>query len=288
MSFNESPDPRPNRRAVVALSAGLACSLFLCLLVVGLRPGKEESVSQPAQPDGPVLAEAPGQLPVARGLKGLRFGMTLAEAQAALPGLHDPDDLGFGSPGGEGHLDLHDLGALSELKELLPAEPPGPRLAIETRLGTEPARCILAFAWQGKLSAMACSLGPYRTEESHRVAERALLTALTAKYGHPQAPTSGPGATYGLEAERRWLWQDLGARLEFVSYYDRMNEMLTGLMQTSRLTLKNESTEHLAEVARLKLAAETREAEAEAARQRAQEEELRRLQSSRVDFGKDL
>ncbi|HOX46721.1 MAG TPA: hypothetical protein PK668_24185 [Myxococcota bacterium] len=263
-------------------------SLLLLGLIARLQGGKHESSVPPVQPDGPVLAEAPGQLPVARGLKGLRFGMTPEEVQAALPGLGDPDALGSGGPGEDGRFDLHSLGLLSELRELLPAEPPGTRLAGETRLGSEPARCLLAFAWQGRLSAMACSLGPYHTEESHRAAERALLTALTAKYGRPRAATPGPGAAYDLEAERRWLWQDAGARLELVSFYDRMNGFVPEIMQTSRLTLKDESAEHLAEVERLRLAAEARQAEAEAARRRAHEEELRRLEHPRVDFGKDL
>lgn len=176
--------------------------------------------------------------PVAQGLKGLRFGMTIAEATATLPELASAKRSRKHLPVGLMDLNRPMLTRSTPL--------PGEVLTAQTTLGNLPAECTLDFIDAGKLTRMACRLAKQPTRDSHVAAEQALLAALTERYGPPSSRSADSGMI-ASNHEGRWHWQDEQAELSLDSKFMDFGMMVggaAGLSPTSELTVTNHGQAH--------------------------------------------
>lgn len=251
--------------------------------------------------------------PVARGLKGLTFGMTVAEARAALPELAEVEPL---PKRARPPADLPDLPALPEgidpialgglgLLGQMPVELPGPSFDVATRIGAFPARCRLDFAVNETLSNMACDFGDFPSLAAHTAAERALHRALVERYG-PEGTSHTPPdeRIIGVTHRATWTWTDAGAELELTSSFrdfgggvglpgaEALAGIGAGLPPDSELAIRNTAAEHADAVAAAEDAARQAAERRRQARQRAQEAALdearRAIEASKGSLGDDL
>ncbi|MBN2494902.1 MAG: hypothetical protein JXR96_09960 [Deltaproteobacteria bacterium] len=220
----------------------------------------------------PAQAEQPGKWqPVARGLKGLSFGMSPAQARKAL-GKEPGDD-------GLALRLITEYHVSDRLKT--PEELPGEAFWVETRLGTQPAACWLEFKVEGGLSRMACKLGGVDSQEIFVSLRERLHETLVRKYGPPQEST-GEADTFWIP-DRSWVWRDHAARLELRASFNNI------MPKYSQIELRNDSIRHLEAVERYREQEKRRQEAAEAEARRKQEEELRKLQRTGEDaFERDL
>ncbi|MEZ4437066.1 MAG: serine/threonine-protein kinase [bacterium] len=280
------------RRAAGKLIAAVAL-LFAVPLVLSLidrdPPRERPTVHAPASRCGDKECS-----PVPRGLKSLTFGMTVAEARAALPELDgvEPDPK-------PDHPDLEPLfdGLDPALAGMIqpPAVLPGPSYTVRTTLGALGAQCQLDFAAHDTLSRMSCEMEDFTTLAAHRAALETLRDALADRYGRPtdeDAPADRD--LMGVEHHARYTWRDDRAELELASRYRQF--ALPGaevrVPPTSDLTLTNTSAEHVEAQIAARRAADERAAAAAAERRRKAERDAReareRLDGLKDTLGDDL
>lgn len=231
-----SSPTRPVRQAggvkLIAISV-----MILALMVAGMLALTHSESSIPQRVDERRCGDQPCP-PVAQGLKGLRFGMTIAEATAALPALASAKRSRKHLPIGIMDLNRPMLTRSTPL--------PGEVLTVQTTLGNLPAKCTLDFIDAGKLTHMACRLAKQTTRDSHMAAEQALLAALTKRYGPPSSQHSDNGVLVSNH-EAQWRWADDQAELSLASKFMDFGALTggaTGLSPTSELTVTNHGQAH--------------------------------------------
>lgn len=136
------------------------------------------------------------------GIKGLRFGMSPAEVAAALKvdlGPGDPETVVGAIPDSDRPIsaDVKSRALTESLLEL------GPRHAVATEIGGQPAACQLDFIDAGKLTRIRCTI----SADDTAALEAVLVETLAKKYGPPKEPTfstktwSSPTATLEVTNE---------------------------------------------------------------------------------------
>lgn len=237
-SMPESSDP-PARQAG---GAKLVASSALLLLFMGgfMAYLNYANAPEPLQPPVPARARCGGDPcpPVAQGLKGLKFGMTRAEATAALPEIANADRSTKHLPANLADLSGSLLGGVGKV--------PGDVITVHTTLGNLPATCSLDFIDAGKLTRMACSLEKQKTHQAHIAAEQALLAALTKRYGSPSSQ-SAARIDITQRHERHWRWEDAQAELMLDSEFMDFGPMGVSseiLTPKSELKVTNQGQAH--------------------------------------------
>lgn len=229
--------PKPTAAAAGKGGAIAAVGMMLVILLIGIMA----AVSNAPRPETVKMIDPAKRCgttpcpPVARGLKGLKFGMTRTEANAVLPALADAQTTTEHLP-----IDIMNLGAPRMRKAL------GDTAHLSTTLGGLPATCELNFLDMGRLTRMACTLDPQKTKAAHVAAQDALVGALTERYGPPSDTSSGSENPYMDQIERRWSWVDEHATLELRSDFSNFAGMVNSklLSATSKLVLTNDGPEH--------------------------------------------
>ena len=224
--------PPPKASPKTGLIAGVALFMIAVVVIIAAastRPNHSAALVDPAKRCG----EKPCP-PVARGLKGLEFGMTHEEAVAALPALADV-------PFTHRYLPVGIMNLNRDAPQLL-----GKRAEISTTLGSLPATCELDFVDSGRLARMQCRLEPLRSEGSHIAAQDALVAALSERYGPPSNQWSGEPNQYMDKFQHDWKWEDKGATLHLSSWYSDTSKMMPSLQikPDSKISLTNESPEY--------------------------------------------
>lgn len=154
------------------------------------------------------------------GLRGLSFGMTRAQAQAALPELADADEL---SPARIDPRETRITLGSDLTVELLDADIhenlPGDRLGVATTIGGYDANCELEFAVNDTLSHMVCTLVELPSYDVHMETEHAVLDVLKQKYG-PPVDYKHDDLMAGMQiTQGSWTWRDGRAELVVRSSY---------------------------------------------------------------------
>lgn len=262
--------------------------ILIAMLALAGCPDKEreaKSANPPTQTGlaekPPISAEQPShRQPVARGLRGLAFGMTPAQTREVL-GVAELDS-------NSSDLTLllitkyHSTDNLKTREEL-----PGEAYWVETRLGTQPAACRLEFMVDGGLSRMACQLGGVDSREIFETLRMRVHQTLVRKYGPAQESTGDQPSEYapvGSEVlDRTWVWQDHAARLEL------RTDFIAFMPGSSRIELLNASARHLEAVERYHQMEKRRQEAAEAEARHKHEEQLQKLEQKGQDaFARDL
>ncbi len=264
----------------------LVFAIFLAFVamvtfVMVSNPERGEELPQAA----PLCNGAPC-LPVATGLKGLSFGMSEAQALAALPEIAaatrlDPEVI---SP---------DFDALNfNIGQIGQGEPmPGFRLEVATTLGAFPTSCTLDFAVDDALSQMICAMEPLADLTTHVAAEQTLLNTLKGRYGPPtSAHTPDDVQILGVEHKGTWTWSDGEAELEVESRFQ--SYAMGSVQSSSTLTIANASRAHQKKVSEIKEMIRQKVARQEAERRREEEDRRRQqqelLNKSTKGLGDDL
>jgi len=289
------PAPRGSALSKGAAGAGAIIAVAVGLLLFAVFAGggmekKEGAVITPAV-HGPAGAPAVGggRKAVARGLKGLTFGMSRSEAVEALPELEGAPEgsLPKISPSARGL----GLGGLLVNRGAAAEPMPGVRVRVRTTLAHQPGVCLLDFAVQQRLSRIDCTLDGLGSLEAHKALEGLLLGSLRERNGSEtsKAPPSGlgSGGITGLmqKHDGSWRWKDAGATLELRSHFQAftLGGQTNRTPPTSTLQVVNTSAEHLRVEAALRDKADrTRDrlrAERERADRQRRAEELRRLRA---------
>lgn len=269
--------------AVVGAMLGVAL-LALCMSPLRHEPEEARCQGKPCQP-------------VPRGLKDLRFGMSLEEARAALPELARAREL---AP-----EEVEDPTAILEPgRRHLTLPVPGPRIAVETTLGSFPATCELSFAVSEGLSRMRCRIEDTgKSVESHIATESMLLVSLEERYGPPgfkDEPREQPYGTYTRTG--RWSWRDKHAVLMLESRFEETKSidlkprdpgsstysMVEELERSSTLILDNKAAEHESLVSSLEVELMERERKEEELERQKREELLRKARDELEGAGKGL
>lgn len=198
---------------------------------------------------------------VPMGLLGLRFGMSVAEAQRALPEI-----------------------ALTK-QDRPSARAPYPELKVRTILLDEPATCDLDFGVAEGLSKIECAIDPFATKARHDEVMGRMLAALRKSYGNESSSTKSDEA-----ATTSWSWDGKASSLYLNGHYEILGlfgfPAMPGSSPQSSLHVTNTSSEHsAAEYAREQKqraaeGAKRDEAARELERKRAEElERLRKLRA---------
>jgi hypothetical protein len=205
-------------------------------------------VASPAIPGAPPVAE---RLPIPRGLKGLRFGMTEKEVKKKLPGLLHWREL---PPLTIGPVRDRDDGFYAAELEVLKRQLPGMRAMAETTIGSMRATCDFWFLVRGRLSRMTCLIELERDKGRFLQARKAVLDTLRNKYG-PSTPTGDLRSSDGFggpswEDDRTWTWKDDNARLELRTDFMAIGDAVL----RSDIVIDNTAAEHSDLIARTQAA----------------------------------
>mgnify|MGYP001943488548 CR=1 FL=1 len=226
--------------------------------------------------------------PVARGLKGLKFGMSIDEIRSAMPEMKDAKPLPELTVRPEiNPMDLSNFDLISKAAQTIPGE----RFEVRTTIGQFAASCTLGLHDNLTLSIMTCTLDGAGTISGHNTIESTLLQTLTERYKAPNsANTPSDETIVGLSRDRDWRWEDDGARLTLSSDFKDLGSTIGIKMEpTSTIVLNNVSAEHDKVMREAKVTAQKRmqklEKEAQAAKEKAAQEEMERLKNLRNDNG---
>ncbi|MGK0359635.1 MAG: hypothetical protein ACI9U2_001941 [Bradymonadia bacterium] len=227
-STDFGPTPQRAGRGALFATGGLALMILIIGVMAAVSNAPKNSAStfvDPARRCGDTPCP-----PVARGLKGLEFGMTRIQAIEALPELANATSKSKHLP-----IDIMNLGAIGQLKQL------GDVAVVSTTLGGLPTTCEVEFLDAGTLTGMTCTLDPPTSKASHVAAQDALSAALIKRYGPPSEQWSGSQNAYMDEINRTWSWTDDKATLKLKSNFSDFAGMTA---VTSSLVLVNEGPEH--------------------------------------------
>lgn len=224
--------------------------------------------------------------PVPRGLKKLRFGMTLDEAIEVMPEIAEGQDLANERISPNADYMMSDFRLRSDAAQTVP----GTLRSVRTTIGNFGATCELSFAVEDKLSRMFCKIDAFKSMQTHQAAEGAVLRALTHNHGEPMSASvlSNPGMEHFSTLEGgNWRWVDGGASLEFASKFESYKVGITTV--TSEMSVLNQSAEHTELLASLQRDADAALAEARRAREveeeRARQQEIERLKRLQNEHG---
>ena len=247
------------------LGLWLLAALLACVAIgLALR-----TAQPPPEPAGSAALCA-GKVcePVPKGIKGLRFGMSVDEARAALAALGSARELEVARTY-TSRLTLS--GASVPL--------PGRRFRVKTEIGGLGAECDLDFAIETTLSKMRCQLESLSSLQTHDAAVRTLRESLESRYGRPTC--SSDPSSQAVSRVLRCQWEDDEATLQIFASADDLGV----LPPRSDITIENVWSKH----ARLtdELAARARR-EQDVLEARRASEENKRLQLGAQKLESDL
>jgi hypothetical protein len=223
------------------------------------------------------LDKAGTSTPVPDGLLGLRLGMTMDEARAAVP------EVAAGEVTGPEHVS--DIGSVSVVSFAM-ASLPGERIAYRTSIVGTLASCHLDFAVERTLSKLSCSLDGFAELSTQSAAESAIIEQLRSRYGLLAGPGCVPRTTqsFGTTHERTCAWTGAEATLRFDSRFQSFDGPGIGLPPSSTVSISLISRAHDRVVeqtlARARREADAREAREKAEREAREAEERRRIEAS--------
>ncbi len=223
-----SPKKRPDKMWMAVVG------LIICMALFGV------CILSPSESPGP-----PRVVKVPMGLKGLRFGMTPAEARVILKQIKPlPTNEQCAAAAEEPDRDmLHSVKIRMACKR--EAEQwyalgedrmaQGPRVSVETLLFGEPARCTLNFSVKGGLSRMACSVDSPQ-HKGREIWDR-ITTPMYRRWGHTSR--SNDAADDLITENRRISWENPQASLD-VRFFARGDNNALAQLGLSAGTTMNE------------------------------------------------
>ena len=232
------PLPAPvTEVAEVEPRRGSGMAVWGVLAALGLAVGLPVMLSLSEDRD-PAMKVGADSGPVPHGLLGLRFGMTLAAAKAALPEVT------------QGEAEPPDTVSLSDAGLITPfgfGKLPGERWRFRTNIGGRLSTCFLDFAVKGGLSNIECDLDGFDSYGPQSVAENAILEQLGSKYGLSRdgGCRTGNDNQFDTTSKISCTWQDPGATLTFHSTFrDFGMGMGVNLSPDSKVRIELTSAEH--------------------------------------------
>lgn len=290
-SFAEPSPPVNGNRGLAGAVFGAGLLVVFAIvaftMLVENSPGGSTAISEAS------LTTCGGQKCRApQGLKGLDFGMTVAQARAALPAFTDESPASISVPVSMAVDHADPSAMMMAMMSSGQATLPGASYDVRTTLGALPATCQLEFAVNETLSRMTCTIERQPDLGRHVAAEQALFDALVGRYGPPRSEQRPPDQRImGVKHELSATWSSPVAQADLNSAFQSF-DIGAPLPPQSTITLDNVSSAHQQALA---AAQEQARREIEQARRkkaaadrRAAEETRRAIEASQDKLTDDL